>query len=136
MRRVSSECLVFLVTPDDRAPRVPLVSQDSQVLMARKELGVCKASWDKEDNVDPRAHVVNGDPEDQPENQEQREPQELMGLQVLLAKGVFQDLKGPPASQDQKDHPDHQERMGFQDTLDREVKWVSKARLALQDHLV
>lgn len=87
------------------------------------------ASPDQEDKEDQRDPGVREDPGDQQENQEPRVHREVTDLQVVQERGDCPGLKEPMASPDQRDLPDLQEKMGFPDTLAREEKLGSKARL-------
>lgn len=136
VRRVNLEYLVYLDTLVDKAPRVRSVSRDSQVPTGRRELGDCKANWDKGDNVGPQDREVNVDQGERLANRDQRERQGLMDLLALLVKGDFLDHKDLLDSPDQRDLTDLQGRTDCQDIPGSEGKWVSKARRAQLDHQV
>lgn len=130
-RRVNLVYLEFLDILEDKGPRDRLDSLDSPVLMARKEQGVSLEKQDQEDKEDQRDQEAREDPEALPGKQEQRERLEVMVLLVLLERGDCPGLREPTVSPDQRDLPDHQEKMDCLDILDREEKLVSKVKWVL-----
>lgn len=120
--------LDFLDILEDKDPRDLLDSQDSPAQTARREQGVLVANQGLEDKEDQRAPEGREDRGARLGNQEQRELLEAMALLVLLERGDCPDLREPTVSPDQRDLPDHQERMGCLDTLGREEKLVSKVK--------
>lgn len=118
----------FLDIMEDKDQRDLLDSQDSLVPTVKREQGVSLANQDQEDKEDQRAPEGRGGRGAQLGNWDQRELQEVMALLVLLERGDCLDLREPTVSPDLKDHQGLQERTGCLDTLDREEKWVSKAK--------
>lgn len=124
--------MVFLACLDileDKESRGLLVSQDSLVPMARKEEGVLLESLvqeDREDQLVPGVREVLVVPL---ERSEPRVHQEVTALPVHWERGDCPDLKEQMDSLDQRGLLDHQGKMDCPDTLDREAKSDSKARL-------
>lgn len=121
---------------DDRGRRDLSVSQDSQGPTERREHGVFLENQAKGERGDPQVQEVKEDPEVPQGNQDQRVHLEETVLQAHQEKEVFLDHKALMGSLGLKDHLVPQEKMEFQDILDREEKWVSKVKWELQDLLV
>lgn len=107
-----------------------------QERMEKKEHEVQLESLGQEDRGDQLVHVERGVQEVQQERRGLRVTQEAMVLLDHQAKGVFQGLRVQLDSLDQRAHLAQLEKMDFLDTLGREVKLASKARLDLLDHQV
>lgn len=120
------------VIQEGKDQRAPAGSRASQGPTERKAPGELPGSLVQEVREVQRVHVG---PEEQGVQQENQDLRARQATTVLLAhpeRGDLKDLRDPLVSPDQKDHLDHQERMGCPDTLDREEKQVSKERLVLR----
>lgn len=117
--------------PEDKVQRGLRVFKVFQEPTEKKEQGEQQANPVQGGSEDQRVLVereVQGVPL---ESQGPRATQGVMVQLVLLAKGVYQDLRDPQDSLDQRAHLVPLAKMDFLDTLDREVKLVSKARQVL-----
>lgn len=136
VRRVNLVFLGYLDIQEDKDQRGLKVSKASLVPMGRKELEEQEENLAHEDSEDQRGHGEREDPGGQPEKLGQRETQEMMAHQGLLARGVCLDLKALQDSLAQKGLLDHQAKMDCPDILAKGGRLAFKERLALLVHLV
>lgn len=124
--------LAFQVIQADKDQRDLRASKVSLEPTEKRELGEPQGNLAQEAREDQRDRVVREDRGDLLGKQDPRETLEAMDLQDLLERGVCQDLKDQLDSLDQRAHLVQLEKMDCPDTLDREERLVSKARLAPQ----
>lgn len=135
-RRESSESPDCQGTQEGRGQRVLLDSLDSLVPMERRVAGGHLESLDPGDNEAQRVRGVKEALGASRASLAPRATLEVMVRLALLVSGDPTDLKDPRDSLDQRALQALQARTGSLDTLDREARRVSKARLALQAHPV
>lgn len=132
MKRVNLVFLAFQVIQADKDQRDLRASKVSLEPTEKRELGEPQGNLAQEAREDQRDRVVREDRGDLLGKQDPRVTLEAMDLQDLLERGVCQDLKDQLDSLDQRAHLVQLEKMDCPDTLDREERLVSKARLAPQ----
>lgn len=131
-RRESLECLDYRDIQEDKGQRVLLDSLASRAPTERRAAGGHLESQDHGDREAQRVRGVNEAHGASQGSLALRATLEAMAQLALLVSGDPMDPKVPPASPDPRVPRAHQARTGFLDTLGREGRPVSKARLALQ----
>lgn len=131
-KRESLACPDYRGTQEDKGQRVPLDSLASRAPTERRVAGGHLESQDHGDREAQRARGVNEAHEASRGSLALRATPEVMAQLALLVNGDPTDPKVPPAFLDPRVPRAHQARTDSLDTLGREGRPVSKARLALQ----
>lgn len=132
-RRENLECQDYQGTQEDKGRRVLLDFLASRAPTERKAAGGRLESLDHGDSEAQRVQGVKEAHGASRGSLALRATLEAMVLLALLVSGDPMDPKDPQASLDPRARRALKARMGSLDTLDREARPVSKARLVLRD---
>lgn len=132
VRRANSESQDYQGTQEDKGRRAPLDSLDFPAPMERRAAGGHLESQDHGDSEARRARGVREAHGASLGSLAPRATQAAMARPALRENGGPTEPKDPRGFLDQRAPRAPQARTGSQDTLDREARLASKARLALQ----
>lgn len=132
-RRANLACQDFRATLDDKGQRVLLDFLDSPVPTERKVAGARLGRWDHAGSEAQRGREESEAPGASLGSLALRATLEVMARLAPLGSGDPTDPKDPQAFPAQRALQVLQAKMGSQDTLGKEARRVSKARLVPQD---